>query len=130
MTTSLATVSLLVHDYDEAIRFFTGALGFDLLEDKPLGGDKRCVIVAPPNSRGARLLLAQAVGDQQAARVGDQTGGRVGFFLQTDDFARDHAAFINKGVSFLEEARKESYGTVAVFADLYGNRWDLIEPRG
>jgi catechol 2,3-dioxygenase-like lactoylglutathione lyase family enzyme len=129
MSLSVATVSLLVSSYDDAIAWFTGVLGFELIADTPLGGGKRWVVVAPPGGRGARLLLAQADGDEQAERIGDQTGGRVSFFLETDDFARDHAGFTAKGVAFLEEPRHESYGTVAVFADLCGNRWDLIEPK-
>jgi catechol 2,3-dioxygenase-like lactoylglutathione lyase family enzyme len=128
MPQSIATVALVVADYDEAIAFFVGCLGFSLLIDDDLGRGKRWVVVAPAGG-GARLLLARADGAGQQARVGDQTGGRVGFFLETDDFARDHAAFLERGVRFLEEPRRESYGTVAVFEDLYGNRWDLIEPR-
>ena len=129
MPLAVATVSLLVSDYDNAIAWFTGVLGFTVVADTPLGGGKRWVVVAPPGGRGAQLLLARADGDEQVARIGDQTGGRVGFFLETDDFARDHAAFTARGVAFLEEPRRESYGTVAVFADLCGNRWDLIEPK-
>ncbi len=125
---ALATVALLVRDYDEAIAFYVGALGFGLVEDVPLGA-KRWVVVAPA-AGGARLLLARAEGPAQMARIGDQTGGRVFLFLETDDFERDHAAFTAAGVRFLETPRREAYGTVAVFEDLYGNRWDLIEPRG
>jgi catechol 2,3-dioxygenase-like lactoylglutathione lyase family enzyme len=128
MNATIATVALLVRDYDEAIGFYCDRLGFALVADTPLG-DKRWVLVAPPGG-GARLLLAQADGPDQLARVGDQTGGRVGFFLETDDFARDHAAFTARGVRFLEAPRHESYGSVAVFEDLYGNMWDLIEPKG
>lgn len=128
MSRALATVALVVADYDEAVTFFTELLDFVLVEDTPLGGGKRWVVVAAGDG-GARLLLAMADGPAQAAHVGDQTGGRVGFFLETDDFARDHAAFAARGVRFLEAPRHEPYGTVAVFADLYGNRWDLIEPR-
>lgn len=123
---ALAAVALLVRDYDEAIRWFTGALGFALLEDTPLAGGKRWVRVAPA-AGGAALLLARAAGPAQEARVGDQAGGRVWLFLETDDFARDHAAFSARGVRFAEPPRHEPYGTVAVFLDLYGNRWDLIE---
>lgn len=130
MTRSIATLALLVADYDEAISFYTEALGFLLAADTDLGDGKRWVLVAPEGTAGARLLLAQADGPEQAAHVGNQTGGRVGFFLQTDDFARDHAAFTAKGVRFLEPPRQEPYGTVAVFEDLYGNKWDLIEPKG
>jgi catechol 2,3-dioxygenase-like lactoylglutathione lyase family enzyme len=128
MGNKIATITLVVRDYDEAIRFYVGKLGFDLVADTALGGGKRWVLVAPPGS-GARLLLAEADGKAQAARIGDQTGGRVGFFLETDDFARDHAAFTSAGVRFLEAPRHEVYGSVAVFEDLYGNKWDLIEPR-
>jgi catechol 2,3-dioxygenase-like lactoylglutathione lyase family enzyme len=125
----LASVALLVTDYDEAIGFYCGRLGFRLVEDTPLGGGKRWVLVAPAGG-GAQLLLARADGPGQQAAVGRQAGGRVGFFLETDDFARDHAAFTAAGVKFCEAPREESYGTVAVFEDLHGNRWDLIEPRG
>jgi catechol 2,3-dioxygenase-like lactoylglutathione lyase family enzyme len=129
MSSRIATVTLLVRDYDQAIAFYRDALGFPLIADIPLGGGKRWVVIGPPDG-GARLLLARADGGAQAARVGDQTGGRVGFFLETDDFARDHAAFAARGVRFLEAPRHEPYGTVAVFVDLYGNKWDLIEPMG
>ncbi|MDC9823200.1 VOC family protein [Devosia sp. ZB163] len=129
MPQSIATIALIVADYDEAIAFYRDRLGFSVLADTPLGGGKRWVLVAPAGG-GARLLLAQADGEAQLARVGDQTGGRVGFFLETDDFARDHAAYAARGVNFLEPPRHEPYGSVAVFEDLYGNRWDLIEPRG
>lgn len=130
MTQAIATVALVVADYDEAIGFYRDRLGFDLVEDTPLGAGKRWVMVAPKGGKGARLLLARADGEAQAARIGDQTGGRVGFFLETDDFARDHEAFLAAGVRFLEAPRHEPYGTVAVFEDLYGNKWDLIEPKG
>lgn len=123
----LEQVTLLVHDYDAAIAFFTVALGFELLEDTDLGGGKRWVRVAPRGSSSIALLLARASTPAQARRVGDQTGGRVGFFLYTDDFARDHALFSAAGVRFQEAPRVERYGTVAVFEDLYGNRWDLID---
>jgi catechol 2,3-dioxygenase-like lactoylglutathione lyase family enzyme len=126
---SVATVTLVVDDYDAAIAFYRDKLGFDLVADTPLGGSKRWVIVAPKGGKGARLLLAQADGPTQAAHVGNQTGGRVGFFLETDDFARDHAAFTAAGVVFREAPRHEPYGSVAVFEDLYGNTWDLIEPK-
>jgi catechol 2,3-dioxygenase-like lactoylglutathione lyase family enzyme len=127
MHRSLVTVTLVVPDYDEAIHFYVGTLGFELVGDTDLGGGKRWVTVAVEG--GAKLLLAKADGSTQAERVGDQTGGRVGFFLETDDFARDHAALVERGVQFLEDPRHEPYGTVAVFSDLYGNTWDLIEPR-
>ncbi len=126
---TITAVSLLVRDYDEAIAFYTQALGFTLLEDTALGGSgQRWVRVAPPGSQGTALLLAKAKGDAQLARVGDQTGGRVGLFLQTDDFWRDHAAMTARGVQFLEQPRVEPYATVAVFQDLYGNKWDLLQP--
>jgi catechol 2,3-dioxygenase-like lactoylglutathione lyase family enzyme len=124
----IATISLLVRDYDEAIAFYCRRLGFEIVADSPLGDGKRWVIVSPPGE-GARLLLARAEGAAQVARVGDQTGGRVGFFLETDNFARDHAAMTGAGVRFLEAPRHEVYGSVAVFEDLYGNKWDLIEPK-
>ena len=130
MTQAIATVALVVRDYDEAIGFYRDRLGFELVADTPLGGGKRWVVVAPKGGKGARLLLAVADSEAQMARVGDQLGGRVGFFLETDDFARDHASFTARGVRFLEAPRHEAYGSVAVFEDLYGNRWDLIEPRG
>ncbi len=127
----IALVTLVVDDYDEAIAFYTGALGFRLTEDAPRPDGSRWVVVEPgPGASGTALLLARAKGEAQAARVGDQTGGRVGFFLHTDDFARDHARMTAAGVTFLEEPRHEPYGTVAVFQDLYGNRWDLLQPAG
>ncbi len=124
----IGAVTFLVRDYDEAIAWFRDALGFALVEDTPLGGGKRWVLVSP-GDRGTPLLLAEASTDEQRARIGDQTGGRVGFFLHTDDFARDHARMRAAGVRFNEEPRHEAYGTVAVFEDLYGNLWDLIEPK-
>ena len=130
MNQKIATLSLLVAEYDEAIEFYCTRLGFTLLEDTPLGAGKRWVLVAPKGETGARLLLARADGQEQRAAIGRQAGGRVMLFLETDDFARDHAAMTAKGVTFLEAPRHEPYGTVAVFADLYGNKWDLIEPRG
>lgn len=117
----------LVRDYDEAISWFTGVMGFALIQDTDLGGGKRWVLVEPPDG-GVRLLLAKAVGEQ-AAHIGRQGGGRVFLFLQTDNFLRDHAAMAARGVHFLEAPRHEAYGTVAVFEDLYGHRWDLIEPK-
>lgn len=128
MSRSLATVTLVVADYDEAVEYFCEKLGFALFADTGLGGGKRWVVVGPAGGTGARLLLARADGPGQAAAIGNQAGGRVGFFLETDDFARDHARMVANGVTFLEAPRRESYGTVAVFTDLYGNRWDLIEP--
>lgn len=118
----------LVRDYDEAIAWFTQALGFVLIEDSDLGGGKRWVLVAPKDG-GVRLLLARAANEEQAAFIGRQGGGRVFLFVQSDDFARDHAAMTAAGVHFIEAPRYEAYGTVAVFEDLYGNRWDLIEPK-
>ncbi len=129
MSRHIGAVALLVRDYDEAIAYYTGALGFDLIEDTPLPDGKRWVLVAPAGGAGTALLLARAVGEAQAARVGDQTGGRVFLFLHTDDFNRDYAALRARDVSFAEEPRQESYGTVAVFLDLFGNRWDLLELR-
>ena len=126
---SVATVALVVANYDEAVRWYVERLGFVLTEDVDLGGGKRWVTVAPANGQGARLLLAEASGEEQASRIGNQTGGRVFLFLETDDFARDHQAMLAKDVEFREAPRHEAYGTVAVFADLHGNLWDLIEPK-
>ncbi|MEQ8965178.1 MAG: VOC family protein [Azospirillaceae bacterium] len=129
MASHIATVALLVRDYDEAIAWFVERLDFACTEDTDLGGGKRWVTLRPAgDDRGPDLLLARADGEGQAARVGDQTGGRVFLFLETEDFARDHARFTDRGVHFLEAPRHEPYGTVAVFVDLYGNKWDLIEP--
>ncbi len=128
MKRRIALVTLVVDDYDAAIAHYTGDLGFELLEDSDRGGGKRWVCVAPRGAETA-LLLARADGDAQQARIGDQTGGRVSFFLHTDDFHRDHAAMRGRGVEFLEAPREEGYGTVAVFRDRYGNRWDLLEPK-
>lgn len=126
---SVATVALVVGNYDEAVRWYVERLGFMLTEDVDLGAGKRWVTVAPAKGQGARLLLAEAAGEEQASRIGNQTGGRVFLFLETDDFSRDHRAMLAKGVEFREAPRQEAYGTVAVFADLYGNLWDLIEPK-
>ena len=130
MPPRLATVALLVPDYDRALAFYVGTLGFGLVEDTDLGGGKRWVVVRPdPDSpTGSDLLLARAQGDEQAAAIGNQGGGRVWLFLETDDLARDHAAMLAKGVVFEEAPRQEPYGTVAVWRDPFGNRWDLIEP--
>ena len=125
----VATVAIVVSDYDEAIAWYVEKLGFTLAEDVELGGGKRWVVVAPAGGQGARLLLAEASDAEQASRIGNQTGGRVFLFLETDDFARDHQAMLAKGVDFREVPRFEPYGTVAVFADLHGNLWDLIEPK-
>lgn len=125
----LALVAIVVRDYDEAIRFYTETLGFSLVEDQyQPEQEKRWVIVAPPGPGGAQLLLARASNEVQASRVGDQTGGRVFLFLYTDDFWRDYNAYKAKGVRFVREPKVEAYGTVAVFLDLYGNRWDLVQP--
>lgn len=130
MKQCISAVALLVGDYDEAIGFYCDKLGFELIEDSELAPGKRWVLVAPPGSRETRLLLAKAEGESQTARIGDQTGGRVGLFLQTDNFYRDYEKMRAAGVVFLETPREEDYGTVAVFADLYGNKWDLISYRG
>ena len=129
MTQSLALVSLLVRDYDEAIAFYVGTLGFTLVEDTPLSETKRWVVVAPPGASESRLLLARAATPEQEARIGDQTGGRVFLFLHTDDFQRDYDAYRERGVRFVRPPKDEPYGRVAVFQDLYGNLWDLIQPR-
>jgi catechol 2,3-dioxygenase-like lactoylglutathione lyase family enzyme len=125
----LGLVSLVVRDYDEALAFYVDALGFEVVEDTALGQGKRWVVVAPPGANETALLLACAATDEQLARVGNQTGGRVFLFLYTDDFAADHERIRAAGVRFVEPPRTEPYGTVAVFEDLYGNRWDLIQPR-
>ena len=124
---SLFLITLVVDDYDHAKAFYCDALGFDCLQDEVQPEDKRWVVIKPKGPEGAALLLAQAADDSQRAVIGNQAGGRVGFFLKTDDFARDHAAMVAKGVRFLEEPRHEAYGTVAVFSDPYGNTWDLIQ---
>ena len=130
MTQTLGLVSLVVRDYDEAIAFYVGVLGFTLIEDSFIPEqNKRWVVVAPPGSAGTRLLLARASSGEQVTRIGNQTGGRVFLFLHTDDFARDYQSYKAKGVIFAREPRKEPYGTVAVFQDLYGNLWDLLQPR-
>jgi catechol 2,3-dioxygenase-like lactoylglutathione lyase family enzyme len=128
MTQRLSLTALLVRDYDEAIGFYVGKLGFTLTSDADLGGGKRWVVVQPAGG-GAGILLAQPSNDAQAARIGDQTGKRVFLILETSDFAGDHARRLTAGVRFHEEPRHEPYGVVAVFEDLYGNRWDLIEPK-
>ncbi|MFH0134173.1 VOC family protein [Variovorax sp. VaC1] len=128
MPRHLATVTLLVHDYDEAIRFFTEALRFELVEDTPRGPGKRWVVVSPGRNAGATLLLAKAVTDEQAASIGKQAGGRVFLFLHTADFQSDYQHMASHGVRFLEAPRHEPHGTVAVFLDLCGNRWDLLQP--
>lgn len=128
MTARLGLTTFLVRDYDEAIAFFVGKLGFVLRSDTPLGGGKRWVVVAPAESGGGGLLLARATTPDQLAAIGRQAGDRVFLFLETDDFARDHGRYLAAGVRFRETPRRESYGDVAVFEDLYGNGWDLIGP--
>ncbi len=131
MKQSIGLVALVVRDYDEAIAFYVGTLGFTLVEDTYIPEQhKRWVVVAPPGSTGSRLLLARAVGEEQSSRIGNQTGGRVFLFLYTDDFWRDFHAYKAKGVVFVREPKQEEYGTVAVFQDLSGNLWDLIQPKG
>lgn len=126
MIRSISAVALLVPDYDTGIDFYVSKLGFELREDTPLGDGKRWVVVSP---RGAQtnLLLAKADGELQTAAIGNQTGGRVSFFLQSDNFVRDHEMMLSHGVRFLEAPRHEAYGTVAVFIDPFGNKWDLIQ---
>ncbi len=128
-TSALMAVTLLVPDYDQAIAFYVGCVGFELVEDTDLGSGKRWVRIRPKNSEGACLLLARAVGAEQIAQIGRQAGGRVFLFFQTDDFRRDHARMLTAGVKFRELPRHEPYGIVAVFEDPYGNCFDLIEPR-
>lgn len=130
MANSIAALALVVRDYDEAIAFYTGALGFTLVEDTPLGGGKRWVKVAPAGSSGPALLLARAATPEQESRVGNQTGSRVFLFLETDDFWGDYHRMQAHGVRFLEAPRRESYGQVVVFLDLYGNKWDLVQRLG
>lgn len=128
MSPHIGAFALVVDDYDRAIAYYTGKLGFELREDSPLEDGKRWVLVALPGAQTA-ILLAKAADDAQRACIGRQTGGRVGYFLHTDDFARDHALFLERGVHFCEAPRHEAYGSVAVFEDVYGNRWDLLELR-
>ena len=125
----IAMIAVLVRDYDEAIAWYRDAMGFELLEDSDQGAGKRWVRMAPAGNVHFSLLLAKAAKPAQEAAVGNQHGGRVGFFLHTDDLARDHARLVAAGAHFEESPRFEAYGTVVVFRDLYGNRWDLIEPR-
>ncbi len=129
MTQHLALVSLVVRDYDEAIAFYVGKLGFALVEDtyQP-AQQKRWVVVSPPGATESRILLAKASNDEQNSRIGNQTGGRVFLFLFTDDFRRDYEAYRSRGIVFVRKPKVESYGTVAVFVDLYGNQWDLVQP--
>ncbi len=127
MPQQIAHIALVVRDYDEAIKFYTEKLGFVLLEDTVQSETKRWVLVAPPGSVGCSLLLAKGVGEEQQSRIGNQTGGRVFLFLRTDDFWRDYENYRTKGIEFVREPKTEEYGTVAVFKDLYGNLWDLVE---
>lgn len=127
MSQQLAKIALVVDDYDSAIRYYTQVLGFDLVEDSPRGPGKRWVVVAPPGDGGAQIVLARAANDEQASRIGNQTGGRVFLFLHTDDFQRDYARYLAGGVDFTESPRDEAYATVVVFRDHYGNLWDLIQ---
>lgn len=127
MALDIGAVTLVIPDYDESIAYYVNILGFILVEDTDLGHGKRWVVVRPPGSNGTSLLLAKAATPGQAARIGDQTGGRVFLFLHTDDFWSDYRAMVARGVKFEEEPRREAYGWVAVFADLYGNKWDLLE---
>lgn len=127
---SLFLVTLLVPDYDAAIAFYRDALGFTVVDDNGLEDDKRWVTIRPPGGDGASMMLAKAANADEMQAIGRQAGGRVGFFLRTDDFARDHAAYLASGVVFEEEPRHEVYGTVAVFQDPFGNRWDMIQPAG
>jgi len=128
MKQHIAHISLLVRDYDEAIQFYTGKLHFTLVEDTVLSETKRWVLVAPKGSGECCLLLAKAANKEQEARIGDQTGGRVFLFLYTDNFQTDYETMVKEGVEFVREPKVENYGTVAVFKDLYGNLWDLLEP--
>lgn len=131
MKQSIVYVTLLVREYDEAIEFYTRKLDFSLAEDSYIPDqDKRWVLIAPPGSTGTNLLLARPSTPDQERFVGNQTGGRVSFFLGTDDFWRDYEAMVARGVQFVRKPREESYGTVAVFSDLYGNLWDLLERKG
>jgi len=130
MKQRIAHIALVVKEYDEAIQFYTEKLGFTLIEDTPQGDDKRWVVVSPPGATECSLLLAKAANDKQAASIGNQTGGRVFLFLFTDNFWRDYNSMIANNIHFAGAPREEVYGTVAVFEDLYGNQWDLLEPKG
>lgn len=127
MSQTIASVALVVRDYDEAIAYYSGVLGFELIEDAPLGAGKRWVVVQPRGSMGTSLLLARATTPEQESRIGNQTGGRVFLFLHTDDLGRDYDLYRERGVAFIETPREEDYGRVVVFTDLYGNKWDLVE---
>lgn len=127
---NIAHIALVVKDYDEAIRFYTEKLDFELLEDTTLSPEKRWVLVAPPGAKECCLLLARAANERQTASIGNQTGGRVFLFLHTDDFWRDYHKMLDRQINFVRPPAEEEYGTVAVFEDLYGNLWDLIQPNG
>ena len=131
MRQTLGYIALVVRDYDEAIAYYTEKLGFELIEDSPStdreGRAKRWVLIAPPGSAGTRILLAKASNPEETSRIGNQTGGRVFLFLHTDDFWRDYNRMCSKGVRFVRTPKEEDYGTVAVFEDLYGNKWDLLQ---
>jgi catechol 2,3-dioxygenase-like lactoylglutathione lyase family enzyme len=127
MKQSIAHIALVVDDYDDAIKFYTEKLNFTLLEDTAQSETKRWVLVAPPGAEECSLLLAKGVGEEQKSRIGNQTGGRVFLFLKTDDFWRDYEEMRRKEIKFVREPKTEDYGTVAVFEDLYGNLWDLVE---
>lgn len=127
MAQMIANITIVVREYDEAIAYYTGSLGFRLVEDTPLSPEKRWVLVAPEGETGTRLLLAKAANGEQTSRIGNQTGGRVFLFLHTTDFWNDYSKMRERGVKFIEEPRHEEYGTVVVFEDLYGNKWDLVE---
>ncbi len=130
MRQSIGLTALLVRDYDEALNFYVGRLGFKVVEDTYIPAqDKRWVVIAPAGSKGSALLLARAVNPEQASRIGNQTGGRIFLFLYTDDFWRDYSTYKAKGVVFVRDPKEENYGTVAVFRDLYGNWWDLLQPK-
>ena len=129
MKQHIAHIALVVANYDEAIKFYTEKLNFTLIEDTKLSETKRWVMVKPKGYGQCCLLLAQAATEEQKSRVGNQTGGRVFLFLYTDDFWRDHHNYLEKGINFVRQPIEEPYGTVAVFKDLYGNLWDLIEPK-
>ena len=128
MIRAITRIALIVRDYDEAIAYYTGSLGFELREDTAMGSGKRWVVVAPRGSAGTALVLARATNPEQESRIGNQTGGRVFLFLHTDDFRSDYSRMKDRGVRFIEEPRVEPYGTVVVFEDLYGNRWDFVQP--
>jgi catechol 2,3-dioxygenase-like lactoylglutathione lyase family enzyme len=128
MKQELAQFALVIDEYDRAIAFYTGKLSFNLVEDTKLSETKRWVVIAPPGSGGCRILLARAANEEQAGRIGNQTGGRVFLFLHTDDFDRDYTSYQKKGIEFVREPVQEPFGKVAVFRDLYGNLWDLIQP--